>query len=237
MSGTNFEVDLFKLMNNSVFDKTLENIRNRVDIRLISSDKVAQKLAAKSTFDRCMIFDDNLITVHMKKTKLYFSNPVYLGMSILGLSKSVVYDFHYNHIKTKYGNNAKFLILSLMKLGPKILTKISTPTLRNGLTLVTNRLIILLELKHYLMVKCLECLRMKLVESRLFNLLVWERKFTLTNILDGSEDKKCKGWQRMLQKDSMINSMTIEMLVWQEVTTSKNECHTKSLSWDLYRRS
>ena len=59
-------------MNNSVFGKTLENIRNMVDIRLMSSDKVAQKLAAKPNHVRCMIiFDKNLIVVHMKKTKLY----------------------------------------------------------------------------------------------------------------------------------------------------------------------
>ena len=70
-------------MNNSVFGKTLENIRNRVDIRLISSDKIAQKLAAKPNYDHCTIFDENLIAVHMKKTKLYFNNPVCLGMSIL----------------------------------------------------------------------------------------------------------------------------------------------------------
>ena len=80
-------------MNNSVFGKTLENIRNRVDIRLISSDKVAQKLAAKPNYDCCTIFDENLIAVHMKKTKLYLNEPVYLGMSILDLSKSLMYDF------------------------------------------------------------------------------------------------------------------------------------------------
>ena len=70
-------------MNNSVFGKTLENIRNRVDIPLISSDKVAKKLAAKPNFDRCMIFDENLIAIHMKKTKLCFNKPVYLGMTWL----------------------------------------------------------------------------------------------------------------------------------------------------------
>ena len=100
-SGNNFEVDCFKLMNNSVFGKTLENIRNRVDIRLISSYKVAQKLAAKPNYDHCTIFDENLIALHMKKTMLYFNKPVYLGMSILDFSKSFMYDFHYNYIKTK----------------------------------------------------------------------------------------------------------------------------------------
>ena len=96
-------------MNNSDFGKTLENIRNRVDIRLISSGKVAQNLTAKPNYDHCTIFDVNLIAVHMKKTKLYFNRPVYLGMSILDLRKSFMYDFHYNYIKTKYGDNAKLL--------------------------------------------------------------------------------------------------------------------------------
>ena len=105
MSGNNFEVDFFKLMNNAVFGKTLENIRNRFDIRLISTDNVAQKLAAKPNYDCWTNFDVNLIAVNMKKTKLYFNKPVYLGMSILDL----MYDFHYNYIKTKYGDKAKLL--------------------------------------------------------------------------------------------------------------------------------
>ena len=88
-------------MNNSVFGEILENIRNRVDIELISSDKIAQKLAAKPNYDHCTIFDENLIAVHMKKTKLYFNKPVYLAISIIDLSKSLMYDFRYNYIQTK----------------------------------------------------------------------------------------------------------------------------------------
>ena len=80
-------------MNNSVFGKTLENIRNRVDIRLITSDKVVKKLAGKPNYVCCTIFDENLIAIHIKKTKLYFNKPVYLGMRILDLSKSLMYDF------------------------------------------------------------------------------------------------------------------------------------------------
>ena len=73
------------------------------------------------------------------------------------------------------------LTLSHVKLRPKIFTQISTPRLRNGLTLVTTQPIIDLELKHDLIVKCLKCLRMKLAGSRLFNLLVLELNFTTTN--------------------------------------------------------
>ena len=104
--GNNFEVDFFKLMNNAVFGKRLENIRNRVDIRLISSDKVAKNQAAKPNYVRCTIFDENLIAINMKKRKIYFSKPVNLGMGILDLSKSLIYDLHYNYIKTKYVDNA-----------------------------------------------------------------------------------------------------------------------------------
>ena len=155
-SGNEFEVNLFKLMNNSVFRKTLENIRNMVDIRLISSNEATQKLAAKPNNDRCTIFDENRITIHMKNTKLYFNKPVYLAMSIFNLSTFLMYDFHYNYIKTKYGITQNYssptLILSHMKLRPKIFTKISTQTLTNELKLVTTQLIIHLELKQDLIV-------------------------------------------------------------------------------------
>ena len=110
-------------MNNSVLGKILENIRNRVDIWLISSDNVAQKLAAKPNYDCCTIFDENLIAVQMKKTKLYLNKPVYLGMSILDLSKSLMYDFHYNYIKTKYGDKAKLLFTDTDSLAYEITTK------------------------------------------------------------------------------------------------------------------
>ena len=70
---------------------------------------MAQKLAPKPNYVRCTIFDESLVAVHMKRTKLYFNKTVYLGMSILDLNKSLMYDFHYNYIKTKYGDNAKLL--------------------------------------------------------------------------------------------------------------------------------
>ena len=106
-----FEKDLFKLMNNAVFGKTMENIRNRVDIELVGNKEKAKarKLAAKPNFRHCTIFDENLVAIHMKKIKLTFNKPVYLGMCILDLSKTLMYDFHYNYIKKKYGSKAKLL--------------------------------------------------------------------------------------------------------------------------------
>ncbi|XP_022794378.1 uncharacterized protein LOC111333124 [Stylophora pistillata] len=104
-----FEKDYFKLMNNSCFGKTMENIRKRVDVRLVNSEEKAKRLANKVNFDHCTIFSENLCAIHMKKTQVYFNKPLYLGMCILDLSKKLMYDFHYNYMKPKYGDRAKLL--------------------------------------------------------------------------------------------------------------------------------
>ena len=105
----NFEKDFYKLMNNSVFGKTMENIRNRVDVKLVNTEEKLRKLVAKPNFRSRKIFSENLVSVHMKKTSLTMNKPVYLGMCILDLSKTIMYDFHYNYIKPKYGDKAKIL--------------------------------------------------------------------------------------------------------------------------------
>ena len=104
-----FEKDFFKLMNNSVFGKKMENIWNRVDIRLVNDRRKAEKLAVKPNFKHLTIFDEDLVSIHMKRTKLKFNKSVYCGMAILDLSKTLMYDFHYNYIKLKFGENAKLL--------------------------------------------------------------------------------------------------------------------------------
>ena len=86
-ASNNFEKDFFKLMNNSVYGKTMENIENRVDVKLVCDRDKAIKLAAKPNYDHRTIFDENLVAIHMKKTSLYYNKPRYLGMSILDLSK------------------------------------------------------------------------------------------------------------------------------------------------------
>ena len=122
-----FEKDFFKLMNNSVFGKTMENIRNRVNIKLVDTGEQFKKLTAKPNYESRKILNDNnnesLVSVHMKKTSLTMNKPVYLGMSILDLSKTLMYDFHYNYIKPKYGNKAKLLFTDTDSFLYEILTE------------------------------------------------------------------------------------------------------------------
>ena len=86
-------IQIRKLMNNSVFGKTIENIENRVE----TDEKKAEKLAAKPNYEYCTIFDESLIAVQMKRIWLYYNKPVYLGMCILDLSKTLMYRFHFDY--------------------------------------------------------------------------------------------------------------------------------------------
>lgn len=94
-----FEKDFFKLMNNSVFGKTTENLRKRVDVKLITNQKKLLKYSSKPTHVSSKIINENLVVVHKIKETLTLNRPAYAGMCILDLSKTLMYDFRYNYIK------------------------------------------------------------------------------------------------------------------------------------------
>ena len=104
-----FQKDFFKLMNNAIYGKCCENLRKRVDVRLITDEKKLLKLTSKPTYVSSKIFNENLVAVHKIKETLTLNRPAYVGMCILDLSKTLMYDFHYNYIKQKYDSKAKLL--------------------------------------------------------------------------------------------------------------------------------
>ena len=106
-SKNEFKKDFFKLMNNSVFGKTMENVRNHRDIKLVTTDKKRNKLVSEPNYHTTKLFSENLLATEMKKTKVKMNKPVYLGMSILDISKTLMYEFWYDYIKPKYGDRAK----------------------------------------------------------------------------------------------------------------------------------
>ena len=109
LSSNDFEKNFFKLMNNSVFGKTMENLRKRVDVRLVTDKEKLLKLASKPSYVSSKIFNENLVAVHKIKETLTMNRPAFVGACILDLSKTFMYDFHYNYIKCKYGDKAKLL--------------------------------------------------------------------------------------------------------------------------------
>ena len=102
-----FEKDFFKPMNNSVFGKTMENVRKHSAIKLVKKDKRRNQLASEPTYHTPKYFSENVMAIEMKKTKVKMNKPIYLGMSILDISKTLMYEFWYDYIKPKYQDRAK----------------------------------------------------------------------------------------------------------------------------------
>ena len=102
-----FEKDFFKLMNNSVFGKTMENVRKHRDIKLVTTDEKRNKLVSKPNYHTTKHFSENLLTMEMRKTKVKMNKPICLGMPILDISKTRMYEFWYDYLKPKYGDRAK----------------------------------------------------------------------------------------------------------------------------------
>ena len=104
-----FEKDFFKLMDNSIFGKTMENVRKHIDIKLVKKkkDKKRNKLVSELNYHTTKRFSENLLAIEMEKTKVKMNKPIYLGMSILDISKTLMYNFWYDYFKPKYGDRAK----------------------------------------------------------------------------------------------------------------------------------
>ena len=88
-----FEKDFFKLMNNSVFGKTMENVRKHRDIKLVTTNERRNKLVSEPNYHTSKYFSENLLAIEMRKTKILMNKPVYLGQAILDISKTLMYEF------------------------------------------------------------------------------------------------------------------------------------------------
>ena len=102
-----FEKDCYKSMNDAVSEKTMENVRNHRDIKLVTTDKRRNQLVSEPNYHTTKWFQENLLANEMKKTKVKMNEPVYLGLSILEISKTLMYEFWYDHMKPKYLENVK----------------------------------------------------------------------------------------------------------------------------------
>ena len=110
VAKNDFEKDFYKLMNNSVFGKTMENIRKHRDIKLLNNKEDYLKQVMKPNFKGGVLMGENLMSCEMGKVKVKMNKPVYLGQAILDLSKTIMYEFHYDYIKRKYDEKSLKLL-------------------------------------------------------------------------------------------------------------------------------
>ena len=101
------EKKLFKLIINSAFGKTMDKLRKHRDIKLVTTDEKRSRLISEPSYHTTKQFSENLLAIEMKKTKVKMNKPVYLGMSILDISKTLMYKFWYDYINPKYEDRAK----------------------------------------------------------------------------------------------------------------------------------
>ena len=102
-----FEKDFFKLMTNAAFGKTMERVRKHRDFKSVTIDKRRNQLASEPNYHTIKYFSENLIATEIKKTKVKMNKAIYLGMSILDISKTFIYEFWYDYIKPKCQDKAK----------------------------------------------------------------------------------------------------------------------------------
>ena len=95
-------------MNNEVFGKTIENMRKNRNIKLVTTERRRNYLVSEPNYHTTKFFTENLLAIEMKKTEILMNKPVHLGLSILELSKILMYEFWYDYVKPKYGEKAKF---------------------------------------------------------------------------------------------------------------------------------
>ena len=103
----NFQKNFFKLMNNAVFGKTLESVRKHRNIKLVTTERRRSCLVSEPNYHTTKFFTENILTIEIRKTETLMNKLVYLGLSMLYLSKTVMYEFCYNYIKPKYGGSPK----------------------------------------------------------------------------------------------------------------------------------
>ena len=106
-SKNEFEKNFFKLMNNAVFGKIMENIRNHREIKLVTKDAKRKKLVSEPNYRTSKYFSEDLMAIEMKKTKICMNKPIYIGQAVLDISKTLMYEFWYDYLKPKYQDNIK----------------------------------------------------------------------------------------------------------------------------------
>ena len=230
-----FEKDLFKLLNNSVFGKTMESIRKHRDIKLVSTDKKRSKLVSEPNYHTINLISEDLSIIEMKKTKVKMNKPIYLGLSILEISKILMYEFWYDYMKPKYDNNVKFCYMDTDSFIMNIKTNGFYKDIAND---VENRF----DTSNYVVNRPLPMGRNKkvigLMKDELGGKIITEfvslRPKTYSYLTDdGKDDKKAKGTKKCVIK-KMIKFNDYKKCLLNDKVILKSQQRFISKKHDVY---
>ena len=207
MAATNdFEKDFFKLMNNSVFGKTMENIRKHRNMKLVTTEEKYLGTVMKPNFKSGVLFGENLMGCEMGKIKVVMSKPVYLSQVILDLSKIVMYKFHYDYMIPKYGlEKLKLCYMDTDSLVYDIKPKDFYTDIMDDVParFDTSRYCPDRPLPVGLNKKIIGLMKDELGGKIMTEFVSLRPKLYSYKVLDGSEDKKCKGIKKCIVKKSL----------------------------------
>ena len=230
-----FEKDLFKLMNNSVFGKTMENIRKHRDVKLVTTDKKRSKLVSEPNYHTINLIFEDLSIIEMKKTKVKMNKPIYLGLSILEISKTFMYEFWYDYMKPKYDNDVKLCYMDTDSFIMNIKTNDFDEDISND---VENRL----DISNYEVNRRLPTEKNKkvigLMKDELGGKIITEfvtlRPKTYSFLADdGKEDKKAKGTKKCAIK-KMIKFNDYKKCLLNDEVVLKSQQRFISKKHDVY---
>ena len=203
-----FEKDFFKLMNNLVFGKMMENIRKHKNIGLVMTEEKYLRMAMKPNFKSGVLFGENLMGCKMGKIKVVMNKLVYLGQAILDLSKIVMYEFHYDYMVPKYGlEKLKLCYMDTDSLVYDIKTEDFYEDIANdvearfdtsGYSKTDFR-----PLPISLNKKVIGLMKDELGSKIMTEFVALRPKLYSYKVLDGSEDKKCKGIKKCIVKKTL----------------------------------
>ena len=196
-----FEKDFFKLMNNSVFGKTMENIRKHRNIGLVTTEEKYLHMVMCPNFKSGVLFGD-LMGCEMGKIKVVMNKPVYLGQAFLDLSKIIMYEFHYDYMVPKYGDRLKLCYMETDSLVYHIKTEDFYTDIADDVParFDTSGYIPDRPLPVGLNKKVIELMKDKLGGAVMTEFVALRPKLYSYKVLDGSEDKKCKGIKKCVVK-------------------------------------
>ena len=202
LAKDDFEKDLFKLMNNAVFGKTMENVRKHRDIKLVTTSKKRNKLVSEPNYHTMNYISKDLSIIEMNKTRVKMNKPIYLGLSILDISKILMYEFWYDYMKPKYDNDVQLCYMDT----DSFLMKIKTEDFYKG---IANDVEKRFDTSNYEVDRPLTTGKNKkvigLMKDELGGKIITEfvtlRPKTYSHLADdGKEDKKAKGTKKCVIK-------------------------------------